>query len=163
ILDQVFTISTQGAPVPTPNLPTALSLSKSSIPFNSPAGTVVGTFSTTEAGTGNSFVYTLVSGTGSTDNASFTVSNGVLKSAEAINNASQTDSITTRRSTDHNRGLLFTVFTLAAPVPVQNLPTALLLSNSSIPFNSPAGTVVGTFSTTEAGTGNSFTYTLVSG
>ena len=43
---------------------------------NQPIGTAVGTFSTTDPDAANTFTYTLVSGTGSTDNASFAIVGG---------------------------------------------------------------------------------------
>ncbi len=42
-------------------------------------------------------------------------------------------------------------------------PTDIALSNSSVAANQPAGTVVGAFSTTDPDSGDSFTYSLVSG
>jgi hypothetical protein len=49
--------------------PTAAALSNSSIVENAGANAVVGTLSTTDPDAGDTFTYTLVSGTGSTDNA----------------------------------------------------------------------------------------------
>src|SRR5262249_59916607 len=54
----------------TPSPPTDIALSGSSVPENQPAGTTVGTFSTTDPDVGDTFTYTLVSGAGGTDNAS---------------------------------------------------------------------------------------------
>ncbi|MFZ2726038.1 MAG: cadherin domain-containing protein [Methylococcaceae bacterium] len=59
--------------------PTNLSLSSSSVNENVVAGTVIGTLSSTDADAGNTFTYSLVSGTGSTDNSAFTISNNQLK------------------------------------------------------------------------------------
>jgi hypothetical protein len=53
--------------------PTELALSNNTIAENQPAGTVIGTLSTTDPDVGDTFTYTLVSGTGSTDNASFDI------------------------------------------------------------------------------------------
>src|SRR5262249_47079491 len=50
-------------------LPFTFELSNSSVAENSPLGTVVGTFSTTAP----SAIYTLVAGTGATDNDSFSI------------------------------------------------------------------------------------------
>ncbi|MBC7448488.1 MAG: VCBS repeat-containing protein, partial [Hymenobacteraceae bacterium] len=55
--------------------PTALALSNNTLPENVPANTVVGTFSTTDLTPADVFTYTLVAGTGSTDNLSFTTTN----------------------------------------------------------------------------------------
>ena len=53
--------------------PTDIALTPSSVAENQPSGTTVGTLTTTDPDAGNTFTYTLVSGTGSTDNASFTI------------------------------------------------------------------------------------------
>jgi hypothetical protein len=44
-------------------------------------GTSVATLSATDADAGDTFTYTLVNGTGSTDNASFTISGNSLRTA----------------------------------------------------------------------------------
>jgi hypothetical protein len=59
--------------------PTDITLSVSTIVENSPIGTVVGVFSTTDPDAGNTFTYTLVTGTSSTDNASFEIVGANLK------------------------------------------------------------------------------------
>ena len=61
--------------------PTNIGLSNSSVAENQPVGTTVGTLSTTDPDIGNTFTYTLVAGEGSTDNAKFTISGNVLKTA----------------------------------------------------------------------------------
>ena len=59
-----------------PNLaPTALALNPSSVAENAGANATVGTFTTTDPNAGNTFTYTLVTGTGSTDNGSFNITN----------------------------------------------------------------------------------------
>ena len=57
----------------TDQAPTDITLSSSIIPENSVVGTAVGNFSTTDPDAGDTFTYTLVAGTGATDNASFTI------------------------------------------------------------------------------------------
>ena len=56
--------------------PTDISLSLSSIDENVAANTVVGSFSSTDPDAGDTFTYGLVTGTGSTDNAAFTIAAG---------------------------------------------------------------------------------------
>lgn len=59
--------------------PTDILLSTSSLAENQPAGTSVGTFSTIDPDSANTFTYALVTGAGSDDNASFTLAaNGQL-------------------------------------------------------------------------------------
>ncbi len=86
--------------------PTDLALSSSSIPENQPVGTAVGNFSTTDPDVGNTFTYTLVSGIGSTDNASFAISGSTLQTAAVFDyEAKNTYSIRVR-TTDQG-GLWF--------------------------------------------------------
>jgi gliding motility-associated-like protein len=61
--------------------PTGIALSSSSVIENAISGTTVGTLSATDADTGDTFTYDLVSGTGDTDNASFTILGATLKTA----------------------------------------------------------------------------------
>jgi hypothetical protein len=61
--------------------PTDVSLSASSINENVTANSTVGTLSSTDPDAGDSFTYTLVAGTGSTDNASFNISGNSLRIA----------------------------------------------------------------------------------
>ncbi len=53
--------------------PTDITLPTATVAENLAAGAVVGTFSTTDIDSGNPFTYALVTGTGSTDNGSFTI------------------------------------------------------------------------------------------
>ncbi|MEB3831672.1 hypothetical protein, partial [Phormidium sp. CCY1219] len=53
--------------------PTDLALSSNAIDENVGANTAVGTFSTTDPDTGDTFTYSLATGTGDTDNAAFTI------------------------------------------------------------------------------------------
>ncbi|MBD1824126.1 choice-of-anchor I family protein [Cyanobacteria bacterium FACHB-DQ100] len=59
--------------------PTALALSTTSLDENVSANTVVGTFSSTDFDPGNTFTYSLVSGTGDTDNTQFTINSDQLQ------------------------------------------------------------------------------------
>jgi uncharacterized delta-60 repeat protein/CSLREA domain-containing protein len=61
--------------------PSALALSNSAVADNSPAGTDVGTLSTTDPDAGDSFTYALVAGAGGADNGSFTISGSTLKTS----------------------------------------------------------------------------------
>jgi Ca2+-binding RTX toxin-like protein len=61
--------------VPPNTIPTDLNLSATAVNENVPVGTLVGNFSTTDA-EGGTFTYSLVSGTGADDNASFAIANG---------------------------------------------------------------------------------------
>jgi uncharacterized repeat protein (TIGR01451 family) len=248
--------------------PTNISLDNSSIAENQPPGTAVGSFSTTDTDMGDTFTYTLVSGTGDNDNASFTIVGSQLRTAASFDYETKSSCSIRVRVTDSG-GLhyekAFTIIiisannppvsendvaatdednpvTVAAPGVLNNdfdpdigdtltviavdtsgtkgavtawhstgsftydpngqfeylqagssttdsfsytvsdgnggidtatvtitihgandAPTNISLDNSSIAENQPPGTAVGSFSTTDTDTGDTFSYTLVSG
>ena len=142
--------------------PTDITLSPNAVPENSPVGTAVGTLSTTDVDAGDTLTYTLVSGEGSTDNASFTIDGSTLKTAASFNFEGRSSYTVRVRSTD--AGGLYAEKTLTIAVTdVNEAPTDIALSANTVPENSPAGTAVGKLSTTDVDAGDTFTYTLVIG
>jgi hypothetical protein len=142
--------------------PTDIVLSSNSVAENQPAGTTVGSFTTTDPDAGNTFTYSLVGGTGSTDNGSFTISGNSLKTAAVFDYEAKNSYSIRVRSTD--QGGLWTEKQFTVIVAnVNEQPTNIALSNSSVVENQPSGTVVGNLSTTDPDAGDTFVYTLVSG
>ncbi len=142
--------------------PSDISLSNSSVAENQPSGTTVGTFSTTDLDAGDTHTYSLVSGAGSTDNGSFTIAGGLLKTAAAFNYETKSSYSTRVRTTD-NTGLFYEEQFTVTVTNVNEAPTDISLSDNSVPESQPSGTDVGTFSTTDPDTGGTHTYNLVSG
>lgn len=142
--------------------PTNITLSATSIAENAGANAVVGTLSTTDPNAGNTFTYTLVSGTGSTDNAAFNISGSQLRATASLNFEAKSSYSVRVRATD--QGGLFTekAFTITV-TNVNEAPTDIALSATSIAENAGANAVVGTLSAVDADAGNTYTYTLVSG
>ncbi|MDC0014446.1 cadherin domain-containing protein, partial [Flavobacteriaceae bacterium] len=68
----------------TNSVPTYITLSSSSINENVVTGTTIGALSSTDADAGDIHTYSLISGTGDTDNGSFTVSGTNLLTATAL-------------------------------------------------------------------------------
>ena len=64
--------------------PTDITLSATTIAENAGANAVVGTFTTTDPDAGSTFTYTLVSGVGDTDNASFSIAGGQLRATTSF-------------------------------------------------------------------------------
>jgi VCBS repeat-containing protein len=64
--------------------PTGVSLDNSCVSENQPSGTTVGNFATTDPDSGDTFTYTLVSGTGDNDNASFNITGSQLQTAASF-------------------------------------------------------------------------------
>ena len=142
--------------------PTGVFLSLMTAPENQPSGTTVGTLSTTDADAGDAFTYSLVTGTGSTDNAAFTIVGNSLKTAASFNFEAKNSYAIRVRSTDV--GGLYTEKTFVIAVTnVNEAPTAIALSASSVAENQLSGTTVGILSTTDPDAANTFTYSLVSG
>ena len=80
--------------------PTDITLSNSAIAENLPANTVVAALSTTDPNVGDTFTYSLVSGTGSTDNGSFAISGNQLLTAASFNFEAKSSYSIRIRSTD---------------------------------------------------------------
>jgi len=86
--------------------PTALALSADNIAENVAANSTVGTLSTTDPDAGNTFTYTLVSGTGSTDNTAFNISGSSLRIAAPPDFETKSSYAVRVRTTDQG-GLFF--------------------------------------------------------
>ena len=142
--------------------PTDIGLSANVVTENQPWRTDVGVFSTSDQDTGETFGYTLVSGSGSADNGLFEIVCNTLRTAAVFDYESRNSYSIRVRSTDE--GGLYTekTFTIAI-TDVNEPPTDINLSNGSIAENEPSGTTVGTFSTVDSDTGSTFVYSLVSG
>ncbi len=118
--------------------------------------------SATDVDAGDTFTYTLVAGTGDTDNASFTIDGATLKTAGVFDFETKSSYSVRVRVTDAG-GLTFEkVFTIGV-TDVNEAPTALALSNTSVLENAASGTTVGTLAGTDADAGDTHTYTLVTG
>ena len=144
--------------------PTDVSLNTSSIAENLPVGTEVSTFSTVDPDSSEPFTYSLIGGTGSTDNSLFQISGNRLLTNAIFDYESKNSYSIRVQTSDSNGG----VFQKALTINVNDVnenenPTDLSLSNNSVAENSPLNTLIGDFTTTDPDTGNTFTYSLVTG
>ena len=142
--------------------PNNLKLSTSTIAENQLIGTVVGNFTTTDPDTGNTFTYSLVTGEGATDNSLFTITGNQL-TTNAVFDFESKNSYSIRVKTTDQDGLSFEKQLTIDVTDVNETPTNLLIDTSTIAENQIIGTVVGNFTTTDPDTGNTFTYSLVTG
>tara|TARA_Y100000356_G_scaffold40721_1_gene31682 strand:+ start:1318 stop:3597 length:2280 start_codon:yes stop_codon:yes gene_type:complete len=85
---------------PVNDAPTDIALSSQTIAENNSIGAVIGNLSTTDVDAGDTHTYTLVSGTGSTDNASFTITGSQLKAAVVFDYETKNSYSIRVRSTD---------------------------------------------------------------
>jgi Ca2+-binding RTX toxin-like protein/mRNA-degrading endonuclease HigB of HigAB toxin-antitoxin module len=133
-----------------------------SVAENAGANAVVGTLSTTDPEAGNTFTYTLVAGTGDTDNAAFNISGNQLRTTASLDFETKSAYSVRVRTTDQGGLTYEEAFTITV-TNVNEAPTDLALSATSVAENAGANAVVGTLSTTDPDAGNTFTYTLVAG
>ena len=145
----------------TNSVPTDIALSSSSINENVVTGTTIGALSSTDADTGDIHTYSLISGTGDTDNGSFTVSGTNLLTATALDFEVKSSYAirleTSDGSATYSKALTITVND------VNEAPTDIVLSATAVDENLTSGTVVGGLTTTDVDGGDTFTYTLVGG
>ena len=90
--------------------PTDITLSNSIVAENLPVDTVVGDFSTTDPDTGDTFTYTLATGIGGTDNASFNISGNSLRTSEVFDYETKNNYMILVRSTDQGGSYFEKVF-----------------------------------------------------
>ena len=139
--------------------PTNILLSSVTLAENMPSNTVVGGFSTQDPDVGDVFSYSLVSGSGSSDNVSFVISGSNLLTATSFNYESQSNLSIRVQSMDS--GGLYTqrVFAIAV-TNVNETPFNILLSNAFVAENQPSNALVGVFSTQDPDSGVAFVYSL---
>lgn len=142
--------------------PTDIALSYNTIKENRPANSFIGMFTSSDADAGSTFTYSLTSGIGATDNATFRISNDSLYSAASLNFELQNSYSIRVRTTDNGSASFQKVFTIMVS-DSNDAPTGLNLSATSVYENLPVGTTVATLSTVDADAGQTFTYSLVGG
>ncbi|MCO6359901.1 tandem-95 repeat protein [Roseivirga pacifica] len=142
--------------------PTALSLSATSISENNTALQAVGAFASTDEDAGDTFTYSLVAGTGDTDNDAFEISNGELLAKSSLNFEEKASYAVRIKTTDAG-GLSYESEQTITVTNVNEAPTAIAISANALAENADAGTEIGAFSSTDEDAGDTHTYTLVAG
>lgn len=156
--------------------PTNITISKSSITENSATNTIVGTLSSVDANAGDTFIYSLVNGSGSTDNNSFTISGNQLRTATALNFETKSSYSIRLRSTDSTglsfeKSLTISVIDLAelsAPIRIGDGTTQRsAIKNVALTFDGAVTIAAGAFVVDKLGSGggtvSSSTTTVVNG
>jgi len=92
--------------------PTDIALSASSIAENNAVNAVVGTLSSTDATAGDTHTYSLVAGTGDTDNASFNISGNSLRAGAAFDFETKNSYSIRVRTTDSANNTFDKAFTI---------------------------------------------------
>ncbi len=122
--------------------PTSLTLSPVTVYEDQDAGQPAGTFSAADPDVGDTFTYTLVSGAGSADNASFSITGDQLKTAKTLDYETQSSYSIRVRVTDAGGRYLENTFTINL-TNVNDAPTSIAISKNTIDENLPSGTLVG--------------------
>jgi hypothetical protein len=107
-------------------------------------------------------VYTLVTGTGSTDNARFSISGNQLKTRSSFNFELKSSYSIRVQMRSSDGSVLVQVFTIQV-TNVNEAPTGLSLSPATIAENNAIGAIVGTLLGVDEDAGEELTYTLVPG
>ncbi|CFX14665.1 Cadherin [Syntrophomonas zehnderi OL-4] len=140
--------------------PTDITLSNSSVSETAAVGSTVGTLSTADVDTGDTFTYSMVSGTGDDDNGGFSIAGNELKTNTTFDYAVKNSYSIRIKSTDNGGVSVEKAFTIHI-TEVNKAPTNITLSGTSVNENTAAGTMVGTLSTTDPNAADTnFTYTL---
>ncbi len=147
-------------PSETNSPPTALAISADSISENEPVGSLIGTFSSTDADS-EAFTYSFQEGDGSSDNANFSISGDSLKSNISFDFEGQASHSIRVQTDDGNGGTFQMVFTITVSNTNEN-PISIALSANSISENEPIGSFIGTFNSTDVDS-EAFTYSFQEG
>ena len=145
--------------------PTDITLTPATVAENLAAGTVVGTLAAVDTSTvGETATFTLVANANaslSADNSKFQIPVGSnqLQLAQALNFEAQSSYNITVRVTD-SAGNPFTKALVVTATNVNEAPTAVALSNSSVAENAAIGTVVGTITGTDPDAGTNLSFTV---
>ena len=141
--------------------PTDITLSNRTVNENQPAGTLVGSFSTIGPGAGDAYTYSLVAGTGDTDNTSFQISGNQLLTGAAFDFEAKNGYTIRVRTTDSGTPAQSLEKQFIVSVnDVNEAPTGIALSNAGVNENQPLGTIVGTLSGTDPDAGQTLTFSL---
>jgi len=105
-------VTVTGANGASNSAPTQIGLSATVIAENNAVNAVVGTLSTTDSDVGDSFTYTLVSGTGDADNASFNISGSSLRASVVFDYETKSSYSIRVRTTDSGGGTFEKVFAI---------------------------------------------------
>jgi hypothetical protein len=152
-------------PIKINETPTDIALSATSLAENLPAGTQVGTFSTTDADLGDTFTYSLVLGAGSTDNTKFLVTGDKLQTTARFDTETKNSYSIRVRTVDSGGQRFDKVFTIGvsdvndAPAITSNGGGAT--ASVSVAENSAAAVTTVTAADQDAGA--SLTYAISGG
>jgi hypothetical protein len=139
--------------------PTDITLSANTIPENNAVNAELGTFSTTDADVGDSFIYTLVSGTGDADNASFDISGSSLRAGVAFDFETKSSYSIRVRTMDSANNTFENVFTIT----VTNVNEAPSVTSTGVASAAENQTAVQTVTGTDPDANTTLIYRISGG
>ena len=163
---KAFIITIEDVDENTNQPPTDITLDNTTIAENESEGSLVGKLFTTDLDDNADFTYTLTEGEGDEDNASFSIKNNQLLSAEVFDFETKNTyqvRITTTDPLGAAFAKAFTIQIMDVDEIDNQAPTDLVLSNNSIAENEPVNTEMGFFDVIDADTEDTHTVTLVEG
>ena len=146
--------------------PTDILISNQTIAENQAIGSMVGGFNTVDDDIEDTHTYSLVSGPGADDNASFSIAGNLLFTEEIFDFETKSTYSIRVQTDDGNGGHYekqFTITIVDENEDVNAVPTDIFLSNSSVDENQPIDTEIGILTTDDADTGDNHSYRFVSG
>lgn len=144
--------------------PSAVTLQPTDLDENAGMNAVVGQLDATDPDAADTHTFTLVAGMGDTDNASFTINaNNELEALVSFDFETTTSASVRIRAEDPLGQSMEEALTISINDLLENAPTGIMLSNTSLAENLAVGTSVGTFVTNDMDAGDSHTYALVAG
>jgi Ca2+-binding RTX toxin-like protein len=142
--------------------PTSILLSNSSIAENAGPNSLVGTLSAVDANTNDSHTFAFTGNASTNDNGSFQLVGNRLQALNSFNYEAKASYLVQIRATDSTGLYVERDFNLTV-TNVNETPTDIQLSATTIAENSVAGSVVGLLAATDPDAGATFTYALVTG
>jgi len=118
--------------------------------------------SSSDADAGDTATYSLVSGNGDADNASFSITGGQLVTTFAANFATKATYNVRVRATDAGTSTSDQTFIVTVLESVVT-PATIMIDNSTINENAAANSIVGLLDTNDPDTSAAYTYSLASG
>ena len=148
--------STASGPFGTP--PSDIGLSAATVAENAAQGTDVGTLTTTDVDAGDTFTYSI---TAQGVSAAFQINGDKVEVGTGVLDFETTPTVSvTVRSTDSG-GLAFDKAFTVTLTDVNEAPTSIVFTATAVDSQAKAGALVGSLSTVDEDTDDSFTYTIV--
>ncbi len=142
--------------------PTNLELSSNSVDENLEIGAFVGEFTAVDEDAFGNFTYSLISGTGSTNNTSFQIVGDSLRTNQKFDFETKSNYTIRVQVQDLDGGTAERIFAISINN-ANDTTTNIQLSSLIVEENKLVGTTVGTFTSTDQDVSDNFTYDLVAG